>query len=114
MISRLAIGRHGQFALDSRCCSQLFSKRGFASAVSGSTSYSYDTSDVAGVKVAARDIGGLTTKLAVVSKAGTRYEFFPGLTTGLEQFAFKVRRLRRIALIFDPIPSLTRTYIEYL
>ena len=43
-----------------------------------------------GVKVASRDVAGPTTKLAVVAKAGTRYQSAPGLTSGLEQFAFKV------------------------
>jgi hypothetical protein len=61
--------------------------------VSGSTSFSYDTSEVAGIKVATRDVAGPTTKLAVISKAGTRYQLFPGLTTGLEHFAFKVRKI---------------------
>jgi hypothetical protein len=46
--------------------------------------------DVGGVKVASRDVAGPTTKLAVVAKAGTRYQSAPGLTSGLEQFAFKV------------------------
>jgi ubiquinol-cytochrome c reductase core subunit 2 len=46
---------------------------------------------VGGVKVASRDVAGPTTKLAVVAKAGTRYQSLPGLTSGLEQFAFKVR-----------------------
>lgn len=43
------------------------------------------------VKVASRDVAGPTTRLAVVAKAGSRYQPAPGLTTGLEQFAFKVR-----------------------
>jgi ubiquinol-cytochrome c reductase core subunit 2 len=30
------------------------------------------------------------TKLAIVSKAGTRYEPLPGLSLGLQSFAFKV------------------------
>lgn len=84
MISRSVIGRTAQ-ALRSQ-------RRGLAAAaVSGSTSFSYETADVAGIKTASRDIAGPTTKLAVVAKAGTRYEAAPGLTTGLEQFAFKVR-----------------------
>lgn len=68
--------------------------RGLAASVSGSTSFSYDTSDVGGVKVASRDVSGATTKLAVVAKAGTRYQTAPGLTSGLELFAFKVRSIR--------------------
>lgn len=62
-----------------------------AATASGSTSFSYESTDVSGVKVASRDVAGPTTKLAVVAKAGTRYQLLPGLTAGLEQFAFKVR-----------------------
>ena len=92
MISRSAIGRNAQLALRRQCCAQPANRRGFAATVSGSTSFSYDTADVGGVKVASRDVAGPTTKLAVVAKAGTRYQSLPGLTAGLEQFAFKVRR----------------------
>jgi hypothetical protein len=91
MISRSKIGRQGQLALRRQCCVQPAKRRGLAAAVSGSTSFSYDTADVAGVKVASRDVSGPTTKLAVVARAGTRYQSLPGLTVGLEQFAFKVR-----------------------
>lgn len=90
MISRSAIGRNAQLALRRQCCAKPTNRRGLAASVSGSTSFSYDTADVGGVKVASRDIAGPTTKLAVVSKAGTRYQSAPGLTSGLEQFAFKV------------------------
>ena len=92
MISRSAIGRNAQLALRRQCCGQPANRRGLAATVSGSTSFSYETADVGGVKVASRDVSGPTTKLAVVAKAGTRYQNLPGLTTGLEQFAFKVRR----------------------
>jgi hypothetical protein len=89
MISRSAIGRPAQLALKRGSCAQ--QRRGLAAAVSGSTSFSYQSSDVNGVKVASRDVAGATTKLAIVAKAGTRYQPAPGLTAGLEQFAFKVR-----------------------
>ncbi|KAG0647905.1 Ubiquinol-cytochrome-c reductase complex core 2 [Hyphodiscus hymeniophilus] len=89
MISRSAIGRNAQLALRRQSCAQPANRRGLAATVSGSTSFSYDTADVGGVKVASRDVAGPTTKLAVVAKAGTRYQSLPGLTTGLEQFAFK-------------------------
>jgi ubiquinol-cytochrome c reductase core subunit 2 len=89
MISRSAIGRNAQLALRRQCCAQPTNRRGLAAAVSGSTSFSYDTADVGGVKVASRDVAGPTTKLAVVAKAGTRYQSAPGLTSGLELFAFK-------------------------
>ena len=90
MISRSAIGGNAQLALRRQCCVKPANRRGLAAAVSGSTSFSYDTADVGGVKVASRDVAGPTTKLAVISKAGTRYQSAPGLTSGLEQFAFKV------------------------
>jgi ubiquinol-cytochrome c reductase core subunit 2 len=65
-------------------------RRGLAAVSSGSTSFSYESADVGGVKTASRDVAGPTTKLAVVAKAGTRYQSLPGLTVGLEGFAFKV------------------------
>lgn len=89
MISRSAIGRNAQLALRRQCRINPANTRGLAAAVSGSTSFSYDTADVGGIKVASRDVAGPTTKLAVVAKAGTRYQAAPGLTSGLEQFAFK-------------------------
>ena len=98
MISRSAIGRNAQLALRRQCCVQPANRRGLAAAVSGSTSFSYETTDVAGIKVASRDVSGPTTKLAVVAKAGTRYQSAPGLTTGLEQFAFKVRLKQQIKM----------------
>jgi ubiquinol-cytochrome c reductase core subunit 2 len=94
MISRSAIGRNAQLALRRQSCAQLANRRGLAASVSGSTSFSYDTTDIGGLKVASRDVAGPTTKLAVVAKAGTRYQSLPGLTAGLEQFAFKVRKRR--------------------
>ncbi|KAL3418681.1 peptidase M16 inactive domain-containing protein [Phlyctema vagabunda] len=89
MISRSAIGRNAQLALRRQCCAQPANRRGLAAVASGSTSFSYESADVNGVKVASRDVAGPTTKLAIVAKAGTRYQSLPGLTTGLEQFAFK-------------------------
>ncbi|KAF2219311.1 Metalloenzyme, LuxS/M16 peptidase-like protein [Elsinoe ampelina] len=62
-------------------------KRYLASPASGS--FSYDTATAAGIKIASRDVPGPTTQLAVVAKAGTRYEPLPGLTLGLQNFAFK-------------------------
>ncbi|KAK2624257.1 hypothetical protein QTJ16_006207 [Diplocarpon rosae] len=90
MISRSAIGPKAHLALRRQCCAQPSNRRGLAASISGSTSFSYDTADVNGVKVASRDVAGPTTKLAVIAKAGTRYQSAPGLTSGLEQFAFKV------------------------
>ncbi|KAI9052714.1 hypothetical protein LZ554_002990 [Drepanopeziza brunnea f. sp. 'monogermtubi'] len=89
MISRSAIGPKAQLALRRQCCANPSNRRGLAASISGSTSFSYDTADVNGVKVASRDVAGPTTKLAVVAKAGTRYQTAPGLASGLEHFAFK-------------------------
>ncbi|RDL38418.1 putative cytochrome b-c1 complex subunit 2, mitochondrial [Venustampulla echinocandica] len=89
MISRSAIGRNAQLALRRQCCAKPTGRRGLAAAASPSTSTRYENEDVAGVKVATRDVAGPTTKLAVVVKAGTRYEPLPGLAFGLERFAFK-------------------------
>ena len=93
MISRSAIGRNTQLALRRQCCVQPANRRGLAATISGSTQFNYESADVAGIKIASRDIAGPTTKLALVAKAGTRYQSAPGLTAGLEQFAFKVRPL---------------------
>lgn len=90
MISRSAIGSNAQLALRRQFCVKPSNRRGLAASISGSTSFAYETSDAAGIKVASRDVAGPTTKLAVVAKAGTRYQSAPGLTSGLEQFAFKV------------------------
>lgn len=62
--------------------------RGLAAPASGS--FQYETGDASGVKYASRDIPGATTTLAVVAKAGSRYEPLPGYSDALEKFAFKV------------------------
>ncbi|TVY88427.1 Cytochrome b-c1 complex subunit, mitochondrial [Lachnellula willkommii] len=99
MISRSAIGRNAQLALRRQCCAKPApsNRRGLAAVSTGSTSFSYESADVGGIKVASRDVAGPTTSLAVVVKAGTRYQPLPGLTVGLEGFAFK-NTLRRSAL----------------
>jgi hypothetical protein len=76
-------------ALRRQGCAKL-AQRGFAAVASEKASYEPTT--IAGVKVAARDDHGPTTRLAVVAKAGTRYEIAPGLTVALEEFAFKARQ----------------------
>ncbi|KAK4167316.1 putative mitochondrial precursor of cytochrome b-c1 complex subunit 2 [Cladorrhinum sp. PSN259] len=81
MICRAALSRGSQLAVRRQ------GARGFAAAASPKASYEPTT--IAGVKVAARDDNGPTTRLAIVAKAGTRYEPLPGLTVGLEEFAFK-------------------------
>lgn len=85
MIGKASIARHGQRAL--KAPTRLPTCRALASAASGS--FTYETGDAAGVKFASRDIPGPTTHLAVVAKAGTRYEPLPGFSEGLDKFAFK-------------------------
>ncbi|KAM5355589.1 hypothetical protein ACJ41O_002235 [Fusarium nematophilum] len=91
MISRSSLARTAQQAARRTCRVQ---RRTFAAAASTG---SYETSDVTGLKIASRDDHGPTTKLAVVAKAGTRYQPLPGLTAGLAEFAFKNTQ-RRSAL----------------
>ena len=93
MISRAALARSGQRTI--QCPSLRCNNRGLATAASGT--FSYQTGDAAGVKTASRDLPGPTTHLAVVAKAGTRYEPLPGFSDGLEKFAFK-NTFRRSAL----------------
>lgn len=89
MISRSSLARSAQQAARRTCSVQAFQRRGFAAAASTGA---FETTDVTGVKVASRDAHGPTTKLAIVAKAGTRYQPLPGLTVGLEEFAFKASR----------------------
>jgi ubiquinol-cytochrome c reductase core subunit 2 len=63
-------------------------KRGLAAPASGS--FQYQSGEAKGVKFASRDFAGPTTTLALVAKAGTRYQPLPGLTEGLANFAFRV------------------------
>ncbi|KIW99422.1 uncharacterized protein Z518_11410 [Rhinocladiella mackenziei CBS 650.93] len=62
-------------------------RRFLAAAASGS--FRYETGDASGVKYASKDLPGPTTTLAVVAKAGTRYQPLPGYSDALEKFAFK-------------------------
>ncbi|KAI0484619.1 LuxS/MPP-like metallohydrolase [Xylariaceae sp. FL0804] len=90
MFSRTALSRGAQLAARRQCCSQRAQLRGYAAAAtSAPSSLTFDTADVSGIRVASRDSQGPTTKLAVVAKAGTRYQPAPGLAAGLEEFAFK-------------------------
>ena len=93
MISRAAPVRQGQQAL--RSTLQLQPTRCLATAASGS--FNYEAGEAAGVKLASRALPGPTTHLAVVAKAGTRYQPLPGYSEGLEKFAFK-STVRRSAL----------------
>lgn len=65
-------------------------RRGLAAPASGS--FQYQTGDAQGVKFASRDLPGPVGSLAIVTKAGTRFEHVPGLAEGLNRYAFKVRR----------------------
>ncbi|OCK84599.1 cytochrome b-c1 complex subunit 2 [Lepidopterella palustris CBS 459.81] len=94
MLSRSSVCRGAQRALR-RQCPHPVQRRGLAAPASGS--FQYQTGDAKGVKFASRDLAGPTTTLALVSKAGTRYQLLPGLTEGLEKFAFKSTE-RRSAL----------------
>ncbi|XP_014561863.1 hypothetical protein COCVIDRAFT_22173 [Bipolaris victoriae FI3] len=62
-------------------------RRGLAAPASGS--FQYQSGEAKGVKYASRDFAGPTTTLALVSKAGTRFQPLPGLTEGLANFAFR-------------------------
>ena len=85
MIGRASIARHGQLALN--CGRNVVGKRRLATVASGT--FNYETGEAAGVKIASRDLPGPTTHLAVVAKAGTRFQPLPGFSTALEKFAFK-------------------------
>ena len=91
MIARAFIGRAIGIPPRAGACSvhsQQTTRRGLAAVASGS--FSYETGGADGVKFASRDLAGPTTTLAVVAKAGTRYQALPGFADGLEKFAFKV------------------------
>ncbi|KAK3706506.1 ubiquinol-cytochrome c reductase core subunit 1 [Vermiconidia calcicola] len=84
MLSRAAIGRQAQRAARRSWQQQT---RGLAEPASGS--FQYQTGEANGVKFASRDIPGPVASLAIVAKAGTRFEPIPGLAEGLDRIAFK-------------------------
>lgn len=92
MISRSALTRGGQLALRRQGCATA-QRRGYAAAatapLSSSTSASFESTDIAGIKVASKDNHGPTTRLAVFARAGTRYQTAADMTVGLQEFAFK-------------------------
>ncbi|OAA67869.1 ubiquinol-cytochrome c reductase complex core protein [Niveomyces insectorum RCEF 264] len=109
MLSRSAVSRASQLALR-RQAAHRPATRGYAAAaaaVSTSSSASssssvsstaaFEPTNIGGITVVSKDPQGPATKLAVVAKAGTRYQPAPGLTAGLEGFAFK-NTLKRSAL----------------
>lgn len=85
MLSRTTACRGAQRAARQLSSTQ---KRGLAAPASGS--FQYQSGEAKGVKFASRDFAGPTTTLALVAKAGTRYQSLPGLTEGLANFAFRV------------------------
>jgi ubiquinol-cytochrome c reductase core subunit 2 len=89
MISRPALTR-GAHACLRRHGQLVIGRRAFASPAADSDG-SFQPTEIAGVKIASKDSRGPTTKLAIVARAGTRYQPAPGLAVGLEEFAFKVR-----------------------
>ncbi|KAI9843382.1 MAG: ubiquinol-cytochrome c reductase core subunit 1 [Thelocarpon superellum] len=87
MLARSSLCRQGQLAL-ARCAhAGPAGPRSLATAASNP--FQYETGESAGVKIAARDLPGPTTTVALVSKAGSRYQSLPGFADGLEKFAFK-------------------------
>lgn len=81
MLSRSTLSRNAPRAL------QVTSRRGMASA--SNPGLQYEVSDAAGVKIANREVAGPTSTLALVSKAGSRYQPFPGFSEALDRFAFQ-------------------------
>jgi hypothetical protein len=81
------------------------------------SSFNFQSSETSGVKVASRDIPGNTSTLAIVAKAGSRYEWVPGLSEGLEKFAFRVCRLfgrfESIELILYRIPKSDLPFVSF-
>ncbi|KAJ5381055.1 Cytochrome b-c1 complex subunit 2 [Penicillium cataractarum] len=88
MLSRSSLSRNAPRALSA-------GRRAMASAAN--PSFQYDVTEAAGVKVANREVAGPTGTLALVAKAGSRYQPFPGFADALEKFAFKTT-LKRSAL----------------
>ncbi|KAJ6159867.1 hypothetical protein N7497_004404 [Penicillium chrysogenum] len=88
MLSRSSLSRNAPRAFAA-------GRRSMASAAS--PAFQYDVSEASGVKVANREVEGPTGTLALVAKAGSRYQPFPGFSDALDRFAFKTT-LKRSAL----------------
>ncbi|CAK3878243.1 Cytochrome b-c1 complex subunit 2, mitochondrial [Lecanosticta acicola] len=89
MIARSAIQRQTQRALRQ---SWNQSTRGYAATTSGSLQYQQGDSN--GIKFASRDNAGVVSSVALVSKAGTRYQTLPGLAEALVRYAFRTTERR--------------------
>ncbi|KAL8762334.1 MAG: hypothetical protein Q9184_001641 [Pyrenodesmia sp. 2 TL-2023] len=87
MIPRTSVPRAARGVLRFQCINKPNNRRTLASQKSGA--FNYKTGEVNGIKFASRDIPGPTTQLAVVARAGTRFQLYPGFAEGLEKFAFK-------------------------
>ncbi|KAF2672038.1 LuxS/MPP-like metallohydrolase [Microthyrium microscopicum] len=83
MLSRATL-RSSTSAVSCLRCTQ---RRSYAAA--SSASVNYEASEAAGTKLISKNIPGPTSTLALVAKAGTRYQWLPGLSEGLANFAFK-------------------------
>jgi ubiquinol-cytochrome c reductase core subunit 2 len=105
MLSRSSISRNAPRALAA-------GRRAMASAAN--PTFQYDVSEASGVKVANREVGGATGTLALVAKAGSRYQPFPGFSDALEKFAFKVGFSRSPAVIHWPSPFNSFFILTYL
>lgn len=55
--------------------------------------FHFSESKTSGLRIASRDDGGPTSSVALVVRGGSRHQPAPGLAHGLQQFAFKVRRV---------------------
>ncbi|KAI9820934.1 MAG: ubiquinol-cytochrome c reductase core subunit 1 [Phylliscum demangeonii] len=86
-------------------------RRAFAVPASGT--FQYHASEAGGVKIASRDLPGLTTTLALVAKAGTRYQPLPGFTEGLERFAFMNNQKRTALRVTREVELLGGKLIAY-
>ncbi|KAL9097685.1 MAG: hypothetical protein Q9165_000011 [Trypethelium subeluteriae] len=112
MLNSPCLGRHAQRTLRHQGFLNVTQRRGLAAPASGS--FQYQTGDTKGVKFASRDLAGPTTTLGLVSRAGTRYQPFPGLTEGLERFAFRTTDRRSTLRITREIELLgAEQYTEH-
>lgn len=94
MIGRSALKRGAKLALRRQDGSKLAQQRTYAAASGASTeTASFESTEINGIKVASRDPRSPTARLAIVAKAGTRYQPLPGLTVGLESYAFKASHI---------------------
>ncbi|EAW14684.1 ubiquinol--cytochrome-c reductase subunit 2 [Aspergillus clavatus NRRL 1] len=92
MLSRSSLSRNAPRALSAASAS---SRRSMASAVT--PGLQYDVLESAGVKVANREVAGPTSTLALVAKAGSRYQPLPAFSDALKFYAFQ-STLKRSAL----------------